>query len=329
MMKKALIVLNPCAGTRQANRYFVEILQVFNEAGYDTTVAVTQKSGDGTDIVIDRGRGYDLIVAIGGDGTFNEVMDGVLRANLDVNIGYIPAGSTNDFGSSLGLTRDVVQSAKSVVNGSLHTLDVGDFNGRHFSYVASFGAFTRSSYEAPQSLKNMLGHLAYVLEGIKDIPSIKPEQMMIQTEYERFDGEYLFGAICNSTSVAGLLTLSEKVVDMTDGKFEVLLIKTPKNVLELNQILTALATQNLTNSPMIKFFSTDSLEITTSPQMSWTLDGEYQEGTANIKIQNLHGAIRVVWDDETKTKTLTREEKFDEFLIKIAERYKSELGVSL
>lgn len=321
-MKKALIVLNPCAGTRQANKNFVEILQVFNEADYDTTVAVTQKSGDGTSIVIDRGANYDLIVAIGGDGTFNEVMDGVLRANLDVKIGYIPAGSTNDFGSSLGLTKDVVESAKSIVNGSIHTLDVGSFNGRHFSYVASFGAFTQTSYEAPQKLKNTLGHLAYVLEGIKDIPSIKSEKMMIQTEYEQFDGEYLFGAICNSTSVAGLLTLSEKIVDMTDGKFEVLLIKTPKNVIELNQIVTALATQNFTNSPMITFFSTDSLEITTSPTVSWTLDGEYQEGTANIKIQNLHGAINVLLDDETRVKTLTMEEKFDEFLLKIAERYK-------
>jgi len=326
-MKKALIILNPYAGTRQANKYFVEILQIFTEAGYETVVAVTQKSGDGTDIVIDRGKGYDLIVAIGGDGTFNEVMDGVLRANLDVNIGYIPAGSTNDFGSSLGLTKDVVESAKSIVNGTIHTLDVGSFNGRHFSYVASFGAFTKTSYEAPQTLKNTLGHLAYVLEGIKDIPSIRPEQMMIQTEYEQFDGEYLFGAICNSTSVAGLLTLSEKIVDMSDGKFEVLLIKTPKNVLELNQIISALATQNFTNSPMIKFFSTDSLEITTSPYMSWTLDGEYQEGCANIKIQNLHGAIKVLLDDETKVRTLTREEKFDEFLIKIAETYKPENNI--
>lgn len=328
MMRKALIILNPCAGTRQANKSFVEILQVFNDADYETTVAVTQKSGDGTSFVMERGQWYDLIVAIGGDGTFNEVMNGVLSAGLHTPIGYIPAGSTNDFGSSLGLTKDVVESARSIVNGTVHTLDVGKFNGRNFSYVASFGAFTRTSYEASQSLKNTLGHLAYVLEGIKDIPSIKPEHLSLQTEYEQFEGEYLFGAICNSTSVAGLLTLSEKVVDMTDGKFEVLLIKTPTNVIELNQIVTALATQNFTNSPMITFFSTESLEITASPEMSWTLDGEYQEGCENIKIQNLHGVIKVLVDDETKVRTLTREEKFDEFLIKLADRYRIENGIS-
>ena len=321
-MKKALIILNPCAGTRQANKYFVEILQVFHEAGYETTVAVTEKRGDGTDFVLQRGKQYDLVVAIGGDGTFNEVMDGVLTAGLDVQIGYIPAGSTNDFGSSLGLTKDVVESARSIVEGSIHTLDVGEFNGRHFSYVASFGAFTKSSYSAPQNLKNTLGHLAYVLEGIKDIPSIKPLKLTLQSEYEKYEGEYLFGAICNSTSVAGLLTLSEKIVDMADGKFEVLLIKKPNNVLELNQMMGALATQNFTNSPMITFFSTGSLEIMADPDMPWTLDGEYQPGCEHIKIQNIHGAIQVMLNEETRVHTLTPDEKFDEILYKLLESYK-------
>ncbi len=320
-MKKALIILNPCAGTRQANKNFVEILQVFNQAGYETTVAVTEKRGDGTDFVLSRGKEYHLIVAIGGDGTFNEVMDGVLTADLDVHIGYIPAGSTNDFGSSLGLTRDVVESAKSIVDGSLHTLDVGTFNGRHFSYVASFGAFTKSSYAAPQNLKNTLGHLAYVLEGIKDLPSIKPLKLTIQSEYETYEGEYLFGAICNSTSVAGLLTISEKIVDMADGKFEVLLIKKPNNVIELNQMLAALATQNFVNSPMITFFSSGSLEITADPEMPWTLDGEYQQGCESIKIQNIHGAIQVLLNEETRVHTLTPDEKFDELLYRLIEPY--------
>ena len=321
-MKKAFIILNPQAGTKQANKSFVEILGIFNKGGYSTTVAITQKRGDGTDFVLKYGKAYDLIVAIGGDGTFNEVMDGVLTADLDVRIGYIPAGSTNDFGSSLGLTKDVVESAESIVDGSIHTLDVGDFNGRHFSYVASFGAFTKTSYSAPQNLKNTLGHLAYVLEGIKDIPSIKPLKLTIQSEYETYEGEYLFGAICNSTSVAGVLTLSEKIVDMADGKFEVMLIKKPNNVLELNQMLGALATQNFTNSPMITFFSSGNLEITADPDMPWTLDGEYQQGCEQIKIQNLHGAIQVMLNEKTRVHTLTPDEKFDELLYKLIERYK-------
>jgi len=322
-MKKALVVLNPQAGTKQANKFFVEILQVFNQAGFETTVAVTQKQGDGTEIVMERGMHYELIVAIGGDGTFNEVMDGVLRGRLNVKIGYIPAGSTNDFGSSLGLTKDVVASAQSIVDGEIHHLDVGSFNGRHFSYVASFGAFTQTSYNASQNLKNTLGHLAYVLEGIKDIPNIKPFKLTVHSEYETYEGEYLFGAICNSTSVAGILTLSEKVVDMTDGKFEVMLIKKPNNVVELNQMLVALATQNLTHSPMITFFSASALEIIADPDMPWTLDGEYQEGCEDIKVQNLHGAIKICLNEETRVKTLTRDEKFDEILLKLIEGYRA------
>ncbi len=292
-MKRILIILNPCAGTKQANKYFVEIIQVFCEAGFETVVRTTQASGDGTDIARDHAADFDLVVCIGGDGTFNEVIDGVLKSGAQVPIGYIPAGSTNDFAVSMGLSKDVVQAARDIAYGKPRTLDVGCFNGRYFSYVASFGAFTQASYEAPQSIKNMLGHMAYILEGIKDIPSIRPLKLWLKMEQGVYGGEYLFGAVCNSTSVGGILTLSDDLVDMNDGKFEVLLIKSPSNILELNQILLALTTQNF-NSPMISFFSSSKMEVTADPDMPWTLDGEYQEGAESITIENIHGAIRLM-----------------------------------
>ena len=160
--------------------------------------------------------------------------------------------------------------------------------------MASFGAFTKASYEAPQSIKNMLGHLAYVLEGIKDIPSIKPLKLWLKMEQGVYGGDYLFGAICNSTSVGGLLTLSDDLVDMNDGKFEVLLVKSPANIIELNQILLAVTTQNFENSPMISFFSSGSLEITAEADMPWTLDGEYQPGSSSILVENIRGAIELM-----------------------------------
>lgn len=292
-MKRILIILNPCAGTKQANKYFVEIIQVFCEAGFETVVRTTQASGDGTDIARDHAADFDLVVCIGGDGTFNEVIDGVLKSGAQMPIGYIPAGSTNDFAVSMGLSKDVVQAARDIAYGKPRTLDVGCFNGRYFSYVASFGAFTQASYEAPQSIKNMLGHMAYILEGIKDIPSIRPLKLWLKMEQGVYGGEYLFGAVCNSTSVGGILTLSDDLVDMNDGKFEVLLIKSPSNILELNQILLALTTQNF-NSPMISFFSSSKMEVTADPDMPWTLDGEYQEGAESITIENIHGAIRLM-----------------------------------
>lgn len=298
-MKRVLIILNPCAGTKQANKYFVDIIDIFCRAGYETVAATTEKRGDGTEFARSRAKDFDLIVCIGGDGTFNEVIAGVIESGEDVPIGYIPAGSTNDFANSLSLSKNVVQAARDIVGGVPRSLDIGCFNGRYFSYVASFGAFTRASYEAPQSIKNALGHLAYILEGIKDIPSIRPEKIRLKMEQGVYGGDYLFGAVSNSTSVGGILTLSDELVDMNDGMFEVLLIKSPSNILELNQILLALTKQNY-QSPMISFFNSSEVEITADPSMPWTLDGEYQEGSKAITIKNLHGAIKLMVpeDDE-------------------------------
>lgn len=295
-MKSVLIIINPCAGKKQANKYFVEIIDEFCKAGYDVSVRTTAKSGDGTDIAIENASKYDLLVCIGGDGTFNEVASGVMESGVDVPIGYIPAGSTNDFASSLHLSKDVLQAAKDIANGHVRTIDMGSFNGRHFSYVASFGAFTKTSYETPQSVKNALGHLAYILEGVKDIPSIKAEKLWIKMENGVYGGEYIFGAICNSTSVAGLLTLSDDLVDLNDGLFEVLLVKAPSNILELNQILFDLANQKY-HSSMISLFSSHSMEITANPEMSWTLDGEYQQGAGIIQVENKRSAVKIMVAD--------------------------------
>ena len=292
-MKRVMIILNPCAGTKQANKYFVDIVDIFCRAGYETVTATTEKRGDGTAFAKSRAGEFDLVVCIGGDGTFNEVIAGVIESGADVPLGYIPAGSTNDFANSLNLSKNVVQAARDIVTGVPRTLDIGWFNGRYFSYVASFGAFTRASYEAPQSIKNALGHLAYILEGIKDIPSIKPEKVRLKMEQGIYGGDYLFGAISNSTSVGGILTLSDDLVDMNDGMFEVLLIKSPSNILELNQILVALTKQNY-SSPMISLFNSREMDITADPSMPWTLDGEYQEGSESITIKNLHGAIKLL-----------------------------------
>ena len=293
-MKKVLIILNPCAGTRQANRYFAEIVDTFCKADYQVSVETTAKSGDGTVIARERAEEFDLMVGIGGDDTFNEVVAGVLESGKDIPIGYIPAGSTNDFANSMGISTNILQAARDIVESEPMKLDIGTFNGRYFSYVASFGAFTRASYEAPQSIKNALGHLAYILEGIKDIPSLAPLEVRVSMEDGVYGGKYLFGAVCNSTSVGGILTLSEDYVDMNDGKFEVLLIKSPANIIELNQILFALSTGNYMNCNMISFFSSGDLEIEASRDMPWSLDGEYQEGSEKIHIKNIRSAIKLM-----------------------------------
>lgn len=236
----------------------------------------------------------DLITCIGGDGTFNEVVSGLVHSGAKgARSGYIPAGSTNDFANSLHLSKNIVQAARDIVLGNPVAFDIGSFNGRGFSYVASFGAFTKASYETPQNVKNALGHLAYILEGINSIASIRAEHMVIEADGMTYEDDYIFGAISNSTSIAGILTLKPELVDMSDGMFELLLIKAPQDLIELAEIVRMLTTQNY-ESDMLTFVNASEFLIHANAETSWTLDGEYQEGCEEIKVENLHHAINLM-----------------------------------
>lgn len=293
MRERILLVMNPYAGQKSGKRYLADILSLFREHDYITTAMLTKERGDATAIVKELGAGMDKIVCVGGDGTFNETVSGVLEAGLTVPIGYIPAGSTNDFANSLKLPKKILTAAKSICTGTPHALDVGMLGERYFSYVASFGAFTKASYSTPQNVKNALGHLAYILEGIKDIPSIRPLHVRFETEEKTIEDDYIFGAISNSTSVGGVLTLDPSVVDMNDGKFELLLIKAPNNVMELNNIVVALTTQDYTSSALT-FCTTSNMTVTASPDMDWTVDGEWEQGRTQFEVKNLHSAIQLI-----------------------------------
>ena len=292
-MKKLQLIINPTAGMKQGKKYLADVVAYFGSEGYISTVFVTRKREDATEFVLRYGAEFDLIVCIGGDGTFNEVVAGIVKGGIDVPIGYIPAGSTNDFAASLKLSSDVMQACSDIAEGSERKLDIGLFNGRSFSYVASFGAFTKASYATPQNIKNALGHLAYILEGIMDIPQIKPLHLSIEANGETFEGDYLFGAVSNSTSLGGVLTLDPGIVDMNDGVFEIMLIKSPVNITELNIIIKALGTKQYDCS-MIDFIKTSNAVIHADKDMAWSLDGEFEPGSERIEVENRHSAIRII-----------------------------------
>ena len=293
-MKKILLIMNPNSGTKRANKYLTDILLVFSSYGYSADVNLTMGRGDGFNIAKEKSHLYDLVVCIGGDGTFNEVVGGLVESGSDVPIGYIPAGSTNDFGSGLKLSKRILQAAEDVMTGDIRKIDIGKFDDRYFSYTASFGVFTKVSYTTSQSIKNALGHLAYLLEGIKELSSIRSEHIKVRVNGEIIEGDYIFGAICNSTSLGGILMLSEDVVDLSDGMFEILLIKMPKNIIELNSIILALNTKEYSSTNMIHFFSASKAQIESDKTVSWTLDGEYMEGKSIINMENIHDAISIV-----------------------------------
>ena len=293
-MKKLLLILNPCSGKKKASHALADVVNVFNRGGYDVTVYITAARGDATKVVAQRAPEFDIVVCAGGDGTFNETISGLLAGGHDTPIGYLPAGSTNDFASSLHLSKNLVEAARDIVEGTPRRLDVGRFNDRYFSYVASFGAFTRASYATSQNVKNALGHLAYILSGIKELAYIRSRRLRFTLDDGRvLEDEYIFGAISNSTSVAGILTLSEDLVDMNDGVFELLLVRKPENLLELNDCVLALTTQDY-HTPMLTFTSARSVEIEAPADMDWTLDGEREPGSAHCRAENLHDAIRIV-----------------------------------
>ena len=292
-MKDLLLIMNPCAGTKKANKYLTDILVLFGKNGYNNTVYLTEAAGDAKKFVKQNAKDFDLIVAIGGDGTFNEVVAGVLKSGADVEIGYIPAGSTNDFANSLKLSKNILKAAGDIMDGTAQQIDIGSFNGRNFSYVASFGAFTDISYKTPQNVKNTLGYMAYALEGIKDIGNLKSKHLRFTADDVVIEDDFIFGAICNSTSVGGVINLDPKMVDLSDGMFELLLIRLPKDLFELNEIIIALSSKKY-KTKMISFISAKNITIETEEDINWTLDGEYAYGEEIIRVENLNKAIKII-----------------------------------
>lgn len=292
-MKKMLFILNPCAGTRKANKLLAEILAEFNRAGFDVSVYVTQAQGDASRVVRERAGEVDLLVCCGGDGTFNETIAGLMHSRVDIPVGYIPAGSTNDFAGSLGLPTDPVEAARQIVRGEARAYDVGSFGGRYFTYVASFGAFTKASYTTPQNVKNALGHTAYILEGIQELSQLRSVPVRLELDGEVVEDRFLFGAICNSTSVGGVLTLDPKQVDMSDGLFELLLVRAPRELSEITECIQAVQRQQY-NCRMLTFRSARNLVIHAPSDVTWTLDGEREPGHRRVEVKNIHHAFRLV-----------------------------------
>ena len=292
-MKDLLFIINPRAGQRRVNRYLPEILRLFIDYGYRCETYVTGASGDATRYLTECGRDYDLVVCAGGDGTLNETIAGTLDAGMDCTLGYIPCGTTNDYASSIGLSGDVMQAARDIVEGLPRTLDVGSFNGRHFVYTATCGAFAKASYTTPQVAKNVLGHVAYILEGMRTLPDIKPIHMRVEANDLAIEDDFIFCSVTNSTSVGGILKLDSQMVALNDGLFEVTLVRNPVNPAQLSTILVGLTNHSVPNE-MIHFFSSDRIHLICDEPVEWTLDGEREPETGEVSMVNLHKAVRIL-----------------------------------
>ncbi|MBP5773359.1 MAG: diacylglycerol kinase family lipid kinase [Eubacterium sp.] len=292
-MKKLLFIINPRAGLKKNPNFIDEAVQVFEEAGYKVGKKFTKKRADATEIARDHGNDVDLIVCMGGDGTLNEVFEGMMEGEVRTPIGYIPAGSTNDFANSLGLETKPEEAAKFIVSHKPRKLDMGEFNGRAFAYTASCGIFTKTSYATSQKLKNKLGHAAYVLSASKEIFHVKKLKMKVELENEVIEGNYIFAAINNATKVGGVMKLDENMVEFNDGLFELMLIEYPKNPVDLAKLVGKVAKQRFTGK--ITLIQIDQAKITIDSDVDWSLDGEKEKGQSYISFRVIPDAINFIY----------------------------------
>lgn len=290
---KLLFVFNPRSGKGLIREHLVDIVDVMVKAGYEVTIYTTQAQGDAIKKIKEEAKNYDRVVCSGGDGTLDEVVTGMQQSEVNVPIGYIPAGSTNDFANSLGIPKDMVEAARVAVGDKPFPCDVGYFNGDTFVYVAAFGIFTEVSYKTPQQLKNVLGHAAYILEGAKQLHDIPSFTMQVEHDGEVFQDKFIFGMVTNSISVGGFKGMTGDDVKLDDGVFEVTLIKSPRNPIELNRILASL-TNLIDDTDLIYTFKTNDLHIISKDKVAWTLDGEFGGEHDDLTIKNLNKQITIM-----------------------------------
>ncbi len=294
-MKKLLFVFNPNSGKGQIKNKLLEIIQIFSDAGFEVTVYPTKAPRDGYEYILNNAAGYNCVVCSGGDGTLNETVEAVLSlSGKKPPIGYIPSGTTNDFAVSLKIPKDMLQAARNITVGRRRKCDIGMLNGKTFNYVAAFGAFTKVSYETPQALKNVLGHPAYLLEGMKSLTDLKPYHIKIHTNDTDIEGSFIYGMVSNTRSVGGFRGVVPGDVNLRDGLFEVALVRELKNPLDFQQVIAAVLSQNYEKCSLIQSFKANEIYFESDEQISWTVDGEYGGTYDSVHIEVIHNAVEFI-----------------------------------
>ena len=291
-MKKLLFIFNPAAGRGKIKGKLYDIIDAFVKYGYVVQIHPTQQKGDATAIIVNEKEPYDLLVCAGGDGTLNEVVSGQMSAGIRVPIGFIPAGSMNDVAHSFKISRNIMNAVQNAMTGKSFLMDIGKFNDRYFVYVAAFGMFTDIPYTTSQKNKNAIGNLSYYLEGIMKLSDLKERHVKIEYDDKVIEDKFIVGLVTNSLYIGGFKNVNYGQTSLNDGLLEVLLVKTPKNIYDLQYIVTALLNYKI-NSNYMYYIQTKRLVIT-SESMEWTLDGEYGGAHTNIVIENCNKAINIL-----------------------------------
>ncbi|MBE6852722.1 MAG: YegS/Rv2252/BmrU family lipid kinase [Ruminococcus sp.] len=296
-MKKVYFIYNPHSGKGTIKSKLSDIIDVLTKSGYEVTVHPTQCRFDASHMAKKISETssdiYDFILCSGGDGTLNEVINGLMNTENRLPVAYIPSGTTNDFAHSLNIPSDAEKALKAILSGKQYPVDIGSFNDRYFTYIAAFGALTEVSYETPQQTKNVFGHAAYILQGLRHIKNIRSYNLTITHDGNTITDEFIFGMISNTAYVGGLLSLGEFSLD--DGMYEVTLIKTPETLLEFQKALSSLINiSEAIDTEHVKFFKTSDIKIVCNSEIMWTIDGECGGDQRNVHIYNNQKALSFI-----------------------------------
>ena len=289
-----MLLVNPNAGRGGYRSHLADVLDIFCADGWLPSVYYTRRPGHAAELVREHAGRYDLTVCLGGDGTLSEVLGGMMRAGNPCPIGYIPLGTANDMARTLGLSGKPAEAARQIMRGARFPVDAGLFAGQHyFSYISAFGAFTEVSYATAQELKQSLGQIAYMLEGIRSLPRITPHHAIVEYDDGVVVGDFIFGAVTNSTSVAGLVKLPSRDVNLSDGKFEVILVKNPQDVLDLTDIINDVLSGNFTGRNVL-FLRSREVRFFFNEPVAWTRDGEDGGVWQDVLISNCHPGVELI-----------------------------------
>jgi YegS/Rv2252/BmrU family lipid kinase len=296
-MKNMLFIMNPKAGRTTLKNSLVDVLEVFCNAGYAVRTYITSGPEDAQSIVATEGANYDVIVCAGGDGTLGNTATGFMKGDVDVPLGYIPCGSTNDFARSMDIPRETVEAAQMIVNSEPFAIDIGSLNDKNFVYVAAFGIFSDTSYVTPQNMKNIFGHAAYILQGIKSLTNVPSYNLKVTVDGEEIFGEYIFGMVSNSVSIGGLKSITRHGVEFDDGFFEGVLIEKLKSPADLERVIRSLLTGNINDRNMVSFRA-HRVKFESEEPLAWTCDGEYGGEYTETKIHIHRKAVRLLVSQE-------------------------------
>lgn len=291
-MQSVLLIYNPVAGTGRIKKELYEIVDFYNTNDYLVTLVSLRKLQENPEVIMNES--YSIIACSGGDGTINIIFSLLREKNIKRPIAYIPAGTTNDYASSLGIPNELMLAVNRTIEGKHKELDIGKFDEMFFLYVAGFGIFTSVAYTTSQKIKNLLGHAAYLLKGIQQLSEIKSYHMQVKTDEEAFEGDFILGLITNTTSIGGYKTLILNSAEMDDGKFEVLFVKRPNSISELHEIVLSLSCDKIKEGAGIIYRKTETVDIISDEEIAWTLDGEYGGTRSNVKIVNLRKEIEII-----------------------------------